>query len=67
MKGKKIWSRSTKITSEIVSKVFSIHNGKDFIPLTINEKIIGTRLGEYARTRKRGKDPRIKVSARRRY
>ena len=59
------YSRSTTILPSFVSKTFRIYNGKKFITLKVNEKMVGQKLGEFARTRSRGKDPRPKVSHRR--
>jgi small subunit ribosomal protein S19 len=48
----KTWSRSSEISPEMVGFAFEIHNGKDFIPVRINEEMVGHRLGEFALTRK---------------
>ena len=37
----------------MVGKTLRIHNGKEFIPITIQEEMIGHYLGEFAFTRKR--------------
>lgn len=46
------WSRDSEISPEMVGFTFLVHNGKDFIPVSINEDMIGHRLGEFAPTRK---------------
>lgn len=47
----KTWSRSSLITSNFLGLKLKIYNGKDFIPLTISEDMIGHKLGEFAATR----------------
>lgn len=46
------WSRSCTITPEMVGVVFHVHNGKDFIPVAVNEEMVGHKLGEFSPTRK---------------
>ena len=48
----KTWSRDSEISPEMVGFVFGIHNGKDFIEVTITEDMVGHRLGEFSPTRK---------------
>jgi len=48
----KTWSRDSEIAPEMVGFTFGVHNGKDFIPVTIKEEMVGHRLGEFAPTRK---------------
>jgi len=48
----KTWSRDSEISPEMVGFVFGIHNGKDFIEVTIGEDMVGHRLGEFSLTRK---------------
>jgi len=48
----KTWSRSSEIAPEMVGYTFGIHNGKDFIEVTIKEEMVGHHLGEFALTRK---------------
>jgi small subunit ribosomal protein S19 len=52
------WSRSSTILPSFVSKKFQIYNGKNFVEVLITEAMVGYKLGEFARTRVRGKDPR---------
>ena len=44
------WSRSSTITPEMIGFTFGVHNGKDFIPVTVNEEMVGHRLGEFSPT-----------------
>jgi len=32
---------------------FMVHNGKDYIPVTVTQDMIGHKLGEFAHTKKR--------------
>ncbi len=48
----KTWSRSCTITPEMVGFTFGVHNGKEHIPVTITEEIVGHKLGEFAPTTK---------------
>ncbi len=48
----KTWSRSSMISPEMIGFTFSVHNGKDFIPVFIAEEMVGHRLGEFSPTRK---------------
>lgn len=48
----KTWARAATIIPEMVGFTFGVHNGKDFIPVTITEELVGHRLGEFAPTRK---------------
>ena len=46
-------ARSLIIIPAFVGFVFNIHNGKTFTKLTITEKMIGHKLGEFSPTRKK--------------
>ncbi len=48
----KTWARASEIAPEMVGFTFGVHNGKDFIPVTIREEMVGHRLGEFSLTRK---------------
>lgn len=47
----KTWSRRSTIFPEAVGLTFAIHNGKKFVPLFVNENMIGHKFGEFAPTR----------------
>jgi small subunit ribosomal protein S19 len=47
----KTWSRSSTITPEMIGCTIAIHNGKSHVPVFINEKLVGHKLGEFAPTR----------------
>jgi|SRR3990167_972759 len=48
----KTWSRASEISPEMVGFTFGVHNGKDFISVSVTEDMVGHRLGEFAPTRK---------------
>ncbi len=48
----KTWSRASEISPEMVGFIFGVHNGKDFIPVRVNEEMVGHRLGEFSLTKK---------------
>lgn len=45
--------RDAIILPEMIGKIIKIHNGKEFIPVTIMGDMIGHYLGEFVLTRKR--------------
>ena len=47
----KTWSRASMITPDMVGHTISIHNGKMFVPVFVNENMVGHKLGEFAPTR----------------
>jgi len=47
----KTWKRSCQIPPEFVGHTFAVHNGRIFIPLFVQEAMVGYRLGEFAPTR----------------
>lgn len=48
----KTWSRDSEISPEMVGHVFGVHNGKDFVQVSVSEDMVGHRLGEFSPTRK---------------
>ncbi len=48
----KTWSRQAVITPEMVGFKFGVHNGKDFIEVSVVENMVGHKLGEFSPTRK---------------
>lgn len=52
MKTIKTWSRSSTILPNFIGLKILIHNGKNFLPIYINEKMVGRKLGEFSVTRK---------------
>ena len=47
----KIWSRRSTILPEFVGIPFAVHNGKKFIPVVVNEDMVGHKFGEFSPTR----------------
>lgn len=47
----KTTSRASVIITEMVGLTIGVHNGKAYIPLNVNEQMIGYRLGEFVKTR----------------
>ena len=47
----KTWSRKSTILPIFVGLTFLVHNGRKFIPVLVNEKMVGKKLGEFAPTR----------------
>lgn len=47
----KTWSRRSTIIPEMVGHTIAVHNGKKFIPVYIQENMVGHKLGEFAPTR----------------
>lgn len=47
----KTWSRRSTIIPEMIGLTFAVHNGKQFIPVYVNEQMIAHKLGEFAPTR----------------
>jgi|SRR3989338_4187527 len=45
--------RDMVVLPEMVGYHLAIHNGKEYVPVTIVEPMIGHRLGEFAQTRKK--------------
>jgi small subunit ribosomal protein S19 len=47
----KTWSRSSTIAPDFVGHTFAVHNGNKFIPVYVQESMVGHKLGEFAPTR----------------
>jgi|TARA_B110000977_G_scaffold127964_1_gene163445 small subunit ribosomal protein S19 len=47
----KTWSRRSMILPDMVGLTIAIHNGRQHIPVVINEEMVGHKLGEFAPTR----------------
>ena len=47
----KIWSRRSTILPQFVGLTFGVYNGHKFIPVLVNESMVGHKLGEFAPTR----------------
>jgi small subunit ribosomal protein S19 len=47
----KTWSRRSTILPQFVGLTFSVYNGRKFVPVSVNEDLVGMKLGEFAPTR----------------
>jgi small subunit ribosomal protein S19 len=47
----KTWSRRSMVIPEMVGLTIAIHNGRQHVPVLINENMVGHKLGEFALTR----------------
>lgn len=47
----KTWSRSSTVTPDMVGLTIAVHNGNKFLPVFVNENMVGHKLGEFAPTR----------------
>jgi len=45
------YSRRSTVIPQMVGLTFAVHNGGKFIPVFINEQMVGHKLGEFAHTR----------------
>ncbi len=48
----KTWSRACVISPEMVGFIFGVHNGKTHLEVSVNEDMVGHRLGEFSPTKK---------------
>lgn len=47
----KTWSRRSMVTPDMVGLTIAVHNGRQHVPVLINENMVGHKLGEFAVTR----------------
>ena len=47
----KTWSRRSMVLPEMVGLTIAIHNGRQHVPVLVNENMVGHKLGEFALTR----------------
>ncbi len=47
----KTWSRRSTIAPEFLGHTIAVHNGKQFVPVYVQENMVGHKLGEFAPTR----------------
>ena len=47
----KTWSRRSTILPDFVGLTFNVYNGHKFVPVSVNEEMVGHKLGEFAPTR----------------
>jgi small subunit ribosomal protein S19 len=47
----KTWSRRSTILPQFVGLSFNVYNVRKFVPVSVNEVLVGMKLGEFAPTR----------------
>ena len=47
----KTWSRRSTILPEFIGLTIAVHNGRQHVPVFINENMVGHKLGEFVATR----------------
>ena len=47
----KTWSRRSMINPSMVGSTIAVHNGRQHIPVYVNEDMVGHKLGEFSLTR----------------
>ena len=47
----KTWSRRSMVIPDMVGLTIAIHNGRQHVPVLINENMVGHKLGEFSLTR----------------
>ncbi|MGL4953806.1 MAG: 30S ribosomal protein S19 [Culicoidibacterales bacterium] len=45
------WSRRSTIFPQFVGHTIAVHNGREHIPVYVNEDMVGHKLGEFSPTR----------------
>lgn len=45
------WSRSSTILPDFVGMTIGVYNGKTFVPVNVQEEMVGRKLGEFSPTR----------------
>ncbi|MBL4855163.1 MAG: 30S ribosomal protein S19 [Robiginitomaculum sp.] len=47
----KTWSRRSTIMPQFIGLTFQVYNGRKFIPVLVNEDMVGHKFGEFSPTR----------------
>jgi small subunit ribosomal protein S19 len=47
----KTWARRSTVPPDFIGHTFAVHNGNKFIPVYVQENMIGHKLGEFSATR----------------
>lgn len=47
----KNWSRRSTILPDFIGLTIAVHNGRQHVPVYINENMVGHKLGEFSHTR----------------
>ena len=45
------WSRGSMVVPDFLGHTIAVHNGKQFVPVYVQENMVGHKLGEFAPTR----------------
>ena len=45
------WSRRSMVVPDMVGLTIAVHNGRQHVPVVINEDMVGHKLGEFSPTR----------------
>jgi len=59
----KTHNRALIIVPKMLGKIIQVYNGKEFLKVTIDETMLGHRLGEFSLTRKIAKHTKVGVGA----
>lgn len=47
----KTWSRGSMVVPDFLGHTIAVHNGKQFVPVYVQENMVGHKFGEFAPTR----------------
>ena len=47
----KTWSRRSMVSPDMIGLTIAVHNGRQHVPVSINEDMVGHKLGEFSTTR----------------
>ena len=47
----KTWSRRSMVSPEMIGLTIAVHNGRQHVPVFVNEDMVGHKLGEFSATR----------------
>ena len=47
----KTWSRRSMVSPDMIGLTIAVHNGRQHVPVFVNEDMVGHKLGEFASTR----------------
>jgi len=47
----KTWSRRSMVSPDMIGLTIAVHNGRQHIPVFVNEDMVGHKLGEFSTTR----------------
>ena len=47
----KTWSRRSMVSPDMIGLTIAVHNGRQHVPVFVNEDMVGHKLGEFAQTR----------------